>query len=271
MNKGRSTIPQLIQYTSLTARQLRHGLAVLVQNNLLYWQVESGHAFYTANPDAAYNLIRAGKILDMVGSRYGDAEKELMTNLLSMGHTKVEDLRDAYRAKFKQAARLAPAVNGNTNGDSHHDEDDPFADDTAPKHDNRTGLHIKTLEELDEVLCRMINAELVSSVTESSFRSWEDTRKFIEDEVKTTYFAGGVRGAKGKEEYATKLSKRLREVRDDPLGLKRKIQAKMQMNKRRKLSEWNSVNAGYDNEDDLVVDVGHHSSCTSREPFANTI
>lgn len=192
----------------------------------------------------------------MVGERYGDAEKELMTNLLSMGHTKVEDLRDAYRAKFKQAARLAPATNGTTNGDTHDDEDDPFADSRALKHDDRTGLYIKSLVELDEALCRMINAELVSSVTASSFRSWEDTRKAIEDEIKTTYFSGGVRGAKGKEEYATKLSKRLREVRDEPLSLKRKIQAKMQMNKRRKLSEWNSVNSAYDDEDGLVVDVG---------------
>ncbi|KAF3766300.1 hypothetical protein M406DRAFT_60720 [Cryphonectria parasitica EP155] len=241
LNKGRSSIPQLVQYTSLNPRQLRHGLVVLLQNNLLYYQIESGHAIYTANSDAAYALIRTGKILDMTGSVYGDAAKEVMQNLLSMGHTK--------------AARLATAVNGgmptDTNGDTQHNENTH----EGTNHGTRAGSHVQSLEELDEVLCRMIQAELVSAVTENSFRSWEDTRKAIEDEVRTTYFPGGVRGAKGKEEFTGKLSKRLREVRDDPFNVKRKLHTKMQMNKRRKLSEWSSVNAGHDVEEgDLIVD-----------------
>lgn len=193
----------------------------------------------------------------MIGSAYGEAEKEVMQNLLSMGHTQVEHLRDAYLAKFKQTARLATApnggTNGNTNGDTNHHEED---ESSEAKQDKRTGLYIKSLEELDDVLCRMIQAELISEVTDSSFRSWEDTRKLVEDEVRTNYFAGGVRGTKGKEEFTSKLSKRLREVRDGPLKLKRNLQAKVQMNKRRKLSEWHSVNAGLDTEGDLIIDVG---------------
>lgn len=257
LNKGRSSISQLTQYTSLTPRQLRHGLVVLLQNNLLYFQTESGHAIYTANADAAYNLVRTGKVLDMVGSVYGEAAVEVMQNLLSMGHTKVEHLRDAYEAKFKQAARVAAAANGiasgDVNGSAAHDQD---SDEARP--DTKTGPHIKSLQELDEVLCRMIQAELVVTVTKESFRSWEDTRKLIEDEVHAAYFAGGVRGAKGKEEFASRLGKRLREVRDDPINIKRKLQAKLQMNKRRKLSEWNSANTGDDFDDDeLIVDVSH--------------
>lgn len=184
-----------------------------------------------------------------------------MQNLLSMGHTKVEHLREAYQAKFKQAASLATTANGHTNGhtngytNGHTEHDEEETDEV--KQDTRTGLYIKSLEELDQVLCRMIQAELVSAVAENSFRSWEDTRKAIEDEVRTTYFAGGVRGAKGKEEFVSKLSKRLREVREDPLALKRKLQAKVQMNKRRKLSDWNAVNGGYETDSDLIVEVGN--------------
>ncbi|PSR87047.1 RNA polymerase III subunit RPC82-domain-containing protein [Coniella lustricola] len=251
LNKGRSSIPQLAQYTSLTPRQLRHGLVVLLQNNLLYFQTESGHAIYTANADAAYNLVRTGKVLDMIGSVYGEPAKEVMQNLLSMGHTKVEHLRDAYEAKFRQAARMAAAANGGASGDPNGFADHEEASEEI-KQDTMTGLYIKSLQELDEVLCRMIQAELVASVNQDSFRSWEDTRKLIEDEVHTAYFAGGVRGAKGKEEFASRLGKRLREVRDDPISLKRKLQAKIQMNKRRKLSEWNSAN-DYD-DDELIVD-----------------
>lgn len=250
-------MPQLLQYTSLTPRQLRHGLVVLLQNNLLYYQVESGFGVYTANPDAAYNLIRTGKILDIVGNVYGDQEKEVMQNLLSMGHTKVEHLRDAYEAKFKQAAQLANVTNGHTNGHAHEDdEDDPFAEPSAVKKpDSKTGLHIRSLQELDEVLVRLIQAELVSSVTESCFRSWDDTRKAEEDKIRNEYFAGGVRGAKGTEDFNNKVSKKLREVRDEPLSLKGKVQGKVQVNKRRKLSEWNSVNSARDDDSDFTISV----------------
>lgn len=248
MTKGRSSIPQLIQYTSLTPRQLRHGLVVLLQNNLLYYNVESGHAVYTANTDAAYNIVRIGKILDMVGTVYGEEEKEVMQNLLSMGHAKVEDLRDAYQAKFRQAARLAPAANG----DAQHDDNES----TGAKKNSKTGLFVNSLAQLDDVLCRMIQAELVAMVFEDSFRSPEDRYKSVEEDIIKNFFAGGVRGTKGKEEYASKMSKRLREMRDEPFSLKRKLHAKISISKRRKLSGWSYTN-GVDADDaDLVLDVG---------------
>lgn len=253
MNKGRSSIPQLIQYTSLTTRQLRHGLVVLVQNNLLYWKIESGHAIYGPNVDAAYNIVRIGKILDLIGAVYGEEEKEVTQNLLSMGHAKVEDLRDAYQAKFKQAARHATAVNGDAN---HDDDGDDEMDAGEVKKDSTTGLYVKSLEQLDDVLCRLIQAELVGTVTEESFRSLEDRYKALEDEIIKTFFAGGVRGTKGKEDFASRRAKRLREVRDEPLGLKGELQSKISMSKRRKLSGWSYTNGGGASESDLIIDVG---------------
>ncbi|KUI58009.1 DNA-directed RNA polymerase III subunit RPC3 [Cytospora mali] len=247
LTKGRASIPQLIQYTSLTPRQLRHGLVVLLQNNLLYYSIELGHAVYTANSDAAYNIVRIGKILDMIGTIYGEEEKEVMQNLLSMGHAKVEDLRDAYQAKFKQAARLMPAANG----DAHHDEEEP----AGAKKNSKTGLYVNSLAQLDDVLCRLIQAELVAKVSEDSFRSPEDRYKSVEEEITKTFFAGGIRGTKGKEEYAVKMSKRLREMRDEPFSLKRKLHAKISISKRRKVSGWSYVN-GVDASDtsDLVLE-----------------
>lgn len=252
MNKGRSSIPQLIQYTSLNTRQLRHGLVVLVQNNLLYWKIESGHAVYAPNVDAAYNIARIGKILDMIGAIHGEEEKEVTQNLLSMGHAKVEDLRDAYQAKFKQAARHAAIVNG----DANHGDDDEETGSGEVRKDSKTGLYVKSLEQLDDVLCRLIQAELVGTVTEESFRSLEDRYKAIEDEIIKTFFAGGVRGAKGKEDYAVRRARRLREVRDEPLSLKGTIQSKISISKRRKLSGWSYTNGGGASDSDLLIDVG---------------
>lgn len=253
MTKGRASIPQLIQYTSLTPRQLRHGLVVLLQNNLLYYSIESaGHAVYAANSDAAYNIVRIGKILDMIGTIYGEEEKEVMQNLLSMGHAQVADLRDAYQAKFKQAARLTPAVNGN----AHHDDEDEAEVTTGAKKSSKTGLYVNSLAQLDDVLCRLIQAELVAKVDEDSFRSPEDRYKSVEEDIIKTFFAGGIRGSKGKEEYAAKLSKRLREMRDEPFSLKRKLHAKISISKRRKVSGFSYVNGADAADNDLVLEVG---------------
>ncbi|ROV89103.1 hypothetical protein VMCG_09849 [Cytospora schulzeri] len=248
LTKGRASIPQLIQYTSLTPRQLRHGLVVLLQNNLLYYSIESGHAVYTANSDAAYNIVRIGKILDMIGTIYGEEEKEVMQNLLSMGHAQVADLRDAYQAKFKQAARLALA----SNGDAHHDDEDE--ETTKAKKNSKTGLFVNSLTQLDDVLCRLIQAELVAQVNEESFRSPEDRYKSVEEDITKTFFAGGIRGAKGKEEYAGKLSKRLREMRDEPFNLKRTLHAKISISKRRKVSGYSYVNGNDASDNDLVLE-----------------
>lgn len=172
-----------------------------------------------------------------------------MQNLLSMGHAQIEDLRDAYQAKFKQAARLVPAVNG----DAHNDDEEEAA---GAKKDSKTGLYVNSLTQLDDVLGRLIQAELVAKVDEDSFRSPEDRYKSVEDEIIKTFFAGGVRGSKGKEEYAGKLSKRLREMRDEPFSLKRKHHAKISANKRRKVSGYSYAN-GTD-ASDLFLEVGYH-------------
>ncbi|KAK7746784.1 RNA polymerase III subunit C82 [Cytospora paraplurivora] len=224
---------------------LRHGLVVLLQNNLLYYNIEAGHAVYTANIDAAYNIIRIGKILDMIGTIYGEEEKEVMQNLLSMGHAKVGDLRDAYQAKFK-AARLVPAANG----DAQHEDEESI----GSKKNSKTGLFVNSLAQLDDVLCRLIQAELVAMVAEDLFRSPEDRYKSVEEEITKTFFSGGVRGSKGKEEYESKMSKRLREMRDEPLSLKRTLHAKISISKRRKVSGWSYVNGTDAAESDLVLE-----------------
>lgn len=181
----------------------------------------------------------------MIGATYGEEEKEVMQNLLSMGHANVEDLRDAYQAKFKQAARIAPA----SNGDAHYDDEEQ----SGPKKNSETGLFVNSLGQLDDVLCRMIHNELVAAVNEECFRSPEDRYKAVEEEITKTFFSGGVRGTKGKEEYTAKMSKRLREMRDEPFSLKRTIHGKMSVAKRRKLS-------GHANgsDKDLILEVGLH-------------
>ena len=72
-SKGKSTIIQIIQHTALPARTVRHGVAILAQQNLLFVYAAAGAASYEANPDACYNLARSGKIVEMVGEEIGRA------------------------------------------------------------------------------------------------------------------------------------------------------------------------------------------------------
>src|SRR6266566_8001965 len=100
--RGRSTVQQLAHTTSLTPRQIRNGLAVLIQYNLLYFYVDdfAGTTTYEANPHAAYGLLRSGKLLEMAESLFGPAVKDVLQNLLVLGQTRISDLNTAYRTKI---------------------------------------------------------------------------------------------------------------------------------------------------------------------------
>ncbi|KAK2683572.1 RNA polymerase III Rpc82, C -terminal [Fusarium oxysporum f. sp. vasinfectum] len=98
LTKGRSTIAQLAQHTSLTPRYLRNGIAVLIQQNLLYHHTDANTdiTYYQADADACYNLVRSGKILNVIENQYGIAERELAQTLMQLGHARIADLSQAF-------------------------------------------------------------------------------------------------------------------------------------------------------------------------------
>ncbi|KAJ9149374.1 DNA-directed RNA polymerase III subunit RPC3 [Pleurostoma richardsiae] len=244
LNKGRSTIQQLAQQTALTPRQLRHGLAVLIQHGLLYYYVDNdlGMTAYDASAEGAYNLVRTGRILAMVESVYGPAEKDVLQSLLLLGHTQIADLKAAYEAKINARARVP-------NGSS-------FDEDGGEHRISQSDLVVESLEHLNSALCRLIEAELVVVVSPVSFRSPEDTYKDIEAEVLSTYFPGGVRGGKGKDEFARRLAERLGEARDEPKKLKRKLQQNgaVAAIKRRKVVNGDVANGTHGSYNDPPLD-----------------
>ncbi len=118
LRRGRLPISGLQQHTKLNPRQLRHGLVVLIQQNLLYHNTENdtGVTYYEANEDAAYFLLRSGRILEIIQNRYGNDAKDVVQNLLLLGHAKVADLAEAYKSKAKLTNGTANGqVNGNSN------------------------------------------------------------------------------------------------------------------------------------------------------------
>lgn len=245
----------------MTPRQLRHGLAVLLQHNLLFYHLDPGaeFAYYEANSAHAYNLVRTGKILEMVDTSFGAAAKDVMQNLLLSGQTRISDLVAAYQEKIDQANKaaadtgdgddLGPETNG-VNGDSQGSK--------------KPGAPIKSTAHLNSIICRLVEAELIDVVHSKTFESPQDILKIVEKEVMDKYFPGGVKGNKAKIEVQERIADGLRKVRRESKSLKRKLEQNGSAAKRRKLFAGIGMSNGAHDEDvDPALDV---SGLTRRRP-----
>ncbi|KAI5462199.1 RNA polymerase III Rpc82, C-terminal [Mariannaea sp. PMI_226] len=239
LTKGRSTISQLAQHTTLTPRHLRNGLAVLIQQNLLFHHTDPDNKVtnYQANPDACYNLVRSGKILEIIDRQYGNAERELIQTLMLLGHARIGDLSQAFGSR-------APKINGHTNGD----------------HESHNGL-IESESHLNSVLGRLLRAEIIETVRPDSFRNPTDVHREICDEVLKT--GPGEKATKNKGEAQRQIFERYRTFRDQGLTLKRQLDRAGGMGpKRRKLENGRAQN-GYTEEDaphlnpNIIVRLNH--------------
>lgn len=227
LTKGRSTVAQLTQHTSLTPRHLRNGLAVLIQQNLLYHQInpDSSNTSYDANPDACYNLVRSGKILEIIESQYGTAERELIQTLMLLGHARIADLAQAFGSRVSK-------VNGHTNG----------------THESRNGL-IQSEDHLNSVLGRLIQAEIIETVRPDSFRNPKDVYQEIEDDVLKAA-PGEKATSKNKAEAQRQIMERFRNFRDQGKTLKRQLDQSRGIGfKRRKLANGKSQNEHLDDDE----------------------
>jgi DNA-directed RNA polymerase III subunit RPC3 len=101
---------------------------VLLQQNLIYYHhdADSRVTYYEANQDASYLLLRSGKIIEFIYTRYGASARDIAQNLLYLGHAKIGELLDktasdivskiALKAAIEEARR-ASAANEQENED----------------------------------------------------------------------------------------------------------------------------------------------------------
>ncbi|KAM7186358.1 DNA-directed RNA polymerase III subunit RPC3 [Naviculisporaceae sp. PSN 640] len=252
LTRGRASIPHLAQFTSMSPRQIRHGLAVLLQHNLLYYHVDpdSETGMYEANPDNAYNLIRTGKILEMIDTSFGAAAKDVMQSLLLLGQTRIADLVAAYQEKIDQAKKAKMEAN----------DDDPFAEPNGVNGDAHSAkqqpdLVVKSTAQLNSVICRLVEAELIDVVHSQTFETAYDTLKSVEKEVMDTHFPAGIKGTKAKIEAEEKIAEGLRKVRSESKSLKRKLEQNGTAAKRRKLLiNGGASNGTHEEEADPLLD-----------------
>jgi DNA-directed RNA polymerase III subunit RPC3 len=237
----------------MTARQLRHGLAVLQQHNLLYYHLDPGadSASYEAHPEHAYNLIRTGKILEMIDGSFGAAAKDVMQSLLLSGQTRISDLVAAYQEKIEHANKAAALIG----------DDDDFGTETNGVNGEsqpvkKAGLLVKSTAHLNSIICRLAEAELIDFVHAKTFESSSDILKTVEKEVMDKYFPAGVKGNKAKIELQERMAEGLRKVRSESKSLKRKLEQNGSAAKRRKLYAGIDMANGAEDEDmDPALDV----------------
>ncbi|KAH6613303.1 DNA-directed RNA polymerase III subunit RPC3 [Chaetomium tenue] len=236
----------------MTPRQVRHGLAVLQQHNLLFYHTDPGAEFasYEANPDNAYNLIRTGKILEMIDTSFGAAAKDVMQSLLLSGQTRVSDLVAAYKEKIEQGNQAESTI-----GDDHDFGLEANGVNGDSKTDKKAGPLIKNTAHLNTIICRLVEAELIDVVHTKTFESSEDILKTVEKEVMQKYFPAGVKGNKAKVELQERIAEGLRKVRGESKSLKRKLEQNGSTAKRRKLlAGIGMANAAHDEDMDPALD-----------------
>ena len=156
-------------HTGLSLRQVQHGLSVLVQQQLVFWYTSAEDStVYEANTAVAYNLIRAGKYVQVAEEQLGNFAAVIISNLLLLGHARVGDLLQAYGLDRTEGADDPAAIaphpsiksiyNGSINTETSSDN-------------NRISLAA-----VHTTLCELLRVGFVSLVNESYFRSEADNR-----------------------------------------------------------------------------------------------
>ncbi|KAF2268899.1 DNA directed RNA polymeras-like protein III subunit Rpc82 [Lojkania enalia] len=121
---GRQTLAGIVRASYFNGRQIKLGLVVLVQQHLVFYSsTDQRVTYYEINWHQAYALVRIGKVLTLAENRFGKKASNLLSNLITLGHARIADLKEAY---FPSSAEKSAA-------DDHSDDDD---DDDDAADDN---------------------------------------------------------------------------------------------------------------------------------------
>ncbi|KAI9787916.1 MAG: RNA polymerase III subunit C82 [Candelina submexicana] len=202
-------LPALVHHSNLSPSQIKHGLAVLIQQHLVlhYTPPDRGITFYEANWKNAYLLVRSGKIIKLAESRFGESAGGVVSNLLLLGDARVGDLADAYGVTSIKS-------NGTEQPSKHQTKGKVLANGVGTSLD-KSRHQITTLLQLHSVLTSLLQAGLISEVREQHFRSPTDNFNEAEQEVNIEMSAVvGLTAAKKKAEVENAVREKLLRWRD---------------------------------------------------------
>ncbi|KAF1363777.1 DNA directed RNA polymeras-like protein III subunit Rpc82 [Lizonia empirigonia] len=286
---GRQTLAAVARASYLNGRQIKYGLVILLQQHLVFHSGSDAQpTYYEIDWQNSYALVRLGKVTKLVEDRFGRKAANVMTNLLRLGHTRIADLREAYfpthtdsdddsddgvvngagmKRKRGSAAQAtaktngvvngnhAHATNGTTNGGPVEQPDDEHADDDGD---------IASVDELYDIIERLIQRGWVRTMTESQYLSPGDMHDMLQQEtIDQDLFGQQPTGTKDKAMCHRNTLERKRNMRDKWLEVprfSRRRQADQGYSNPTKRVKMNGAN-GYANssaaspEDKLVIRV----------------
>ncbi|KAI9815698.1 MAG: RNA polymerase III subunit C82 [Pycnora praestabilis] len=207
---GRLPLPALIHHAHLPPRQLKHGLAVLIQQHLVlhYTSPEDETTQYEADWKNAYALVRSGKVIKLAEGRFGESAGGIISNLLLLGHAKVGDLVDAYGLGSSKTKSSVTAGVLQVNGKG-------LPNGMGNPHENsKSQDHFTCLGDLHTTLHTLFHAGFVAQVREGHFRSPVDSQNEAERAVMREKFPTGVKGTNAKMDFDKTVRERLIRWRD---------------------------------------------------------
>lgn len=232
----RLNLARLKAHSRLPDRQLQHGLAAMIQQHLVfhYTSFDDGVTYYEANQQAAYYLLRSGKILELIEDRLGEYAAKVMSTIIYLGHAQVSDLEVI--PELGQSGSNGE-VNGTGNG-------------TANGIGDRTG-------ELHATLKTLAAHGYIHRVRDAHFQSYTDTALDAERVVQSRPEIKALKGKKLEETVIEKTLELVRERTDGDLsrgltynGVPRGLNKKRTSNADDEENEW------LDDEGDTPMDVG---------------
>lgn len=134
---GRQTLSAIARASYLNGRQIKYGLVILLQQHLIF---HSGNdapvTYYEIDWQNSYAIARFGKVTKLVEDRFGKKAANVMSNLLTLGHTRIADLKDAY---------FPPE------SDSDDDSDDGIVNGAGLKRKRTNGNHVNGTAKMNGV------------------------------------------------------------------------------------------------------------------------
>jgi DNA-directed RNA polymerase III subunit RPC3 len=213
LRRGRLTTRLLQEHTQLNRRQLRHGLALLIQQNLVYhfFDVDTEETMYEANQAAAYALIRSGKFMEVAEGKYGSTGLDAVHSLLLLGQAKVSDLVDTCVEREHKRKQKKHKHNGGANGGAN--------DSGVVNGMNGDSENYGYTENLESTLFQLLQAGYVEPVTRRLFRSPTDTRNEIEKNILKEKYDGSTKGTKQKDELKHIVRNQMQALRAEDINL----------------------------------------------------
>ena len=205
MKNGRLHLRGLALQSGLSLRYLKHGIVVLIQEQLaLHHTGEDGITYYEANWVQAYALARCGVMVNLMEQRLGDSAAGIISNLLLLGNARVGDLTDAYGFKRNSSRIAIPAAQ------AVNEIGPPDSEFTS-----QSRSEIRSLNDLHTTLNRLLLLKYIVPVHETDFAPHADVHNDAERSVKQSRFPEGVKGKTQRQEYDNAVRDLKRKWRDD--------------------------------------------------------